>query len=577
MFSLAARLLPPTVTKERWRTWLSRDRLFGPMLKSLEGGDAAADDWIVEEGVLVRRVDGILVLPEDGLPFILRAAHDSAGHFGFSKTFLRVRRDFWRPGLSVAVRAWVRHCAICVSMKLQRRTGELDVGRDATTPFEEISIDLLLGFPRSRAGNDAVLVILDLFSRLLLLEPCSASMTAKDIASILSDRVLRLGWRPRRLIPDSEARLTGAVMSHLAASLQAELQPSLPHHHCRGGAFDRLGTSVWAHFNAPVDDKAQCKYCSTKITSKDDHSIGTSPLLRHYERKHKAEPSQPKLSFTAFDPEKALIKPHEFILGDQQAFTVTESAPFIAFVQALRPGFQLPSADTVRRQLLQTEKHREHQLKRHSSTIDSQLSITTDGWSVPNGDHYLGVTAHWIDQDFKPEAVLIGFLLFHSPHTAANALELIWNLLGRWGLREQLVVEDGLKDARVKLAIERVCALSTKHTSLLPCKLLWRLHARGGSLSTDVPCSLPRHGSAAELDVYDDRSLAPYTTSDHVPPRLQQSNRDFKELAFPHSVWDEFDELVTVLRPFQLSTDWLQGQRYQALSKLLQMHDVLVT
>ncbi|CAD7066899.1 unnamed protein product [Tilletia caries] len=370
-------------------------------------------------------------------------------------------------------------------------------------------------------------------------------------------------------------------MSHLAASLQAELQP----------VTRRLGTSVWAHFNAPVDDKAQCKYCSTKITSKDDHSIGTSPLLRHYERKHKAEPSQPKLSFTAFDPEKALIKPHEFILGDQQAFTVTESAPFIAFVQALRPGFQLPSADTVRRQLLQTEKHREHQLKRHSSTIDSQLSITTDGWSVPNGDHYLGVTAHWIDQDFKPEAVLIGFLLFHSPHTAANALELIWNLLGRWGLREQvracvtdntasaynLVVEDGLKDARVKLAIERVCALSTKHTSLLPCKLLWRLHARGGSLSTDVPCSLPRHGSAAELDVYDDRSLAPYTTSDHVPPRLQQSNRDFKELAFPHSVWDEFDELVTVLRPFQLSTDWLQGQRYQALSKLLQMHDVLVT
>ncbi|KAE8179663.1 hypothetical protein CF328_g9404, partial [Tilletia controversa] len=112
-----------------------------------------------------------------------------------------------------------------------RRTGELEIGKDAALPFEAISIDLLLGFPRSRAGHDAVLVVLDLFSRMVLMEPCSSSVTSEDIAAILSDRVLRMGWRPRRLVPDSEARLTGDVMRRLAASLQAELRPSLPHHH----------------------------------------------------------------------------------------------------------------------------------------------------------------------------------------------------------------------------------------------------------------------------------------------------------------------------------------------------------
>ncbi|KAE8247232.1 hypothetical protein A4X06_0g4603 [Tilletia controversa] len=231
MFPLDVHLLPSTVTKERWRAWLLGDRLFGPIVRSLEAGDGTTDDWLVEDGVFVRRVDGVLALPDAGVPFILRAAHDSAGHFGFSKTFLRVRRHFWRPSLSVAVRAWVRHCAACISTKLIRRTGELEIGKDPALPFEAISIDLLLGFPRSRAGNDAVLVVLDLFSRMVLMEPCSSSVTSEAIAAILSDRVLRMGWRPRRLVPDSEARLTGDVMRRLAASLQAELRPSLPHHH----------------------------------------------------------------------------------------------------------------------------------------------------------------------------------------------------------------------------------------------------------------------------------------------------------------------------------------------------------
>ncbi|KAE8235505.1 hypothetical protein A4X13_0g9468, partial [Tilletia indica] len=84
--------------------------------------------------------------------------------------------------------------------------------------------------PRSRSGKDAVLVIEDLFSRMILLHPCSSSIDAAGIAAIISDRVLRNGWRPRRLISDSEAKMTGTVMQSLAKSLGARLTPSPPHH-----------------------------------------------------------------------------------------------------------------------------------------------------------------------------------------------------------------------------------------------------------------------------------------------------------------------------------------------------------
>ncbi|KAE8185344.1 hypothetical protein A4X06_0g6311 [Tilletia controversa] len=227
---LAVPLLPPSVARSRWTQWLRDDRVFGPMLRALEKASDSLSDWVLRDGVLVRCADDKLALPEAGLPTILRAAHDGTGHFGFVKTFLAVSRRFWRPSLSTAVRAWVKHCEVCQRTKSVPKTGSLDIDHDASAPFERISIDLVLGLPLSRSGNDAALAILDTFSRMVLLTPCHHTVTADGIAAIVSDRVLRMGWRPRRIVSDSEARMTGARMTALAASLGAELTPSTPYH-----------------------------------------------------------------------------------------------------------------------------------------------------------------------------------------------------------------------------------------------------------------------------------------------------------------------------------------------------------
>ncbi|KAE8242628.1 hypothetical protein A4X13_0g7082 [Tilletia indica] len=95
-------------------------------------------------------------------------------------------------------------------------------------PYEAIAFDLVLGLPRSQAGNDAVLVVLDVFSRMVTLAPCKSTIDAVGIAAIVSDKVGVPG--PRRLISDSEARITGRVMQALAASLQARATPSSSHH-----------------------------------------------------------------------------------------------------------------------------------------------------------------------------------------------------------------------------------------------------------------------------------------------------------------------------------------------------------
>ncbi|KAE8220722.1 hypothetical protein CF319_g5798 [Tilletia indica] len=225
--------LPPAIARERWTSWLRADRSFAPVLRDAEQGEegTSADGiWVVQNGVLIRRHDGRLALPEGAVPELLRSVHERNGHFGFYKTYLALSRDFYRPGLSTMVRSWVKHCRVCQHTKAARKTGNLDVTKDSQLPFDTISVDIVHGLPLSRAGNNAAVVILCTFSRMVLIEPCSLEITAEGVAAILSNRVLRYGWRPRRIISDSEARLTGAKMTALARSLGADLTPSPPYH-----------------------------------------------------------------------------------------------------------------------------------------------------------------------------------------------------------------------------------------------------------------------------------------------------------------------------------------------------------
>ncbi|KAE8228281.1 hypothetical protein CF326_g6792 [Tilletia indica] len=222
--------LPSDLARRQWESWLSTDSYFGPILQRVRSAAAQDDEWALRDGVLVRRRDDRVALPEAAVPCILRTMHDDRGHFGFTKTFLAVARHFWRPRLSTMVRAWIKHCEVCQRTKQVPKVGELDITKDASFPFEAISFDLMYGFPRSQSGNDAVLAVQDLFSRMILLTPCHKDITAEGVAAIIADRVLRFGWRPKRLVADSESRVSGAIITSLAASLGATLTPSSPYH-----------------------------------------------------------------------------------------------------------------------------------------------------------------------------------------------------------------------------------------------------------------------------------------------------------------------------------------------------------
>ncbi|KAE8249336.1 hypothetical protein A4X13_0g5249 [Tilletia indica] len=86
--------LPSDVAKERWSSWVRADPVFRSLFHRAQ--TSTDSEWLVRDGVLLRRTDGRIALPEAALAMVLRDAHDHRGHFGSTKTFLAVSRRFWR-------------------------------------------------------------------------------------------------------------------------------------------------------------------------------------------------------------------------------------------------------------------------------------------------------------------------------------------------------------------------------------------------------------------------------------------------------------------------------------------------
>ncbi|GFU64097.1 transposon Ty3-I Gag-Pol polyprotein [Trichonephila clavipes] len=86
------------------------------------------------------------VIPKHLRADILRHFHDAptAGHLGFAKTYDRIRKRFYWPGMYRNVVRYVMHCRECQRRKSvpQRPPGRLVPIPPAIAPFHRIGIDL---------------------------------------------------------------------------------------------------------------------------------------------------------------------------------------------------------------------------------------------------------------------------------------------------------------------------------------------------------------------------------------------------------------------------------------------------
>ena len=109
----------------------------------------------------------------------------NARYFGLPKTLLILQKYFYCPSLKYDVNKYIRSCVVCaISKLLNQRQGLHTPLPVPSRPWESISMDYLTGYPTTKHQHDAILVVVDIFSKMAILIPCKKTKTTQQNAHL---------------------------------------------------------------------------------------------------------------------------------------------------------------------------------------------------------------------------------------------------------------------------------------------------------------------------------------------------------------------------------------------------------
>ncbi|WVZ79890.1 hypothetical protein U9M48_027415 [Paspalum notatum var. saurae] len=146
---------------------------------------------------------------------ILSEAHDSAYsiHPGSTKMYHDLKTRFWWYGTKRDVAEYVALCDTCQRVKAehQRPAGLLQPLRIPEWKWEEISMDFIVGLPRTQSGFDSIWVIVDRLSKVAHFIPVKQRYTGQDLAELFMARVICLHGVPKRILSDRGTQFTSIL------------------------------------------------------------------------------------------------------------------------------------------------------------------------------------------------------------------------------------------------------------------------------------------------------------------------------------------------------------------------------
>ncbi|XP_022863233.1 uncharacterized protein LOC111383356 [Olea europaea var. sylvestris] len=153
----------------------------------------------------------------------------------------------------------VDHCRVCQLNKGgKQNTGLYTPLSIPSKPWQDLSMDFVLGLPKAVRRNDSIMVVVDRFSKMSHFIPCRRTFDASRVAVLFSQKAVRLHGVPSTIISDRDVKFMSYTWKTLWATMRSKLLYSSAFHPQTDGQTEVTNQSVGNLLRCLIADHVTC-------------------------------------------------------------------------------------------------------------------------------------------------------------------------------------------------------------------------------------------------------------------------------------------------------------------------------
>jgi Integrase zinc binding domain/Integrase core domain len=193
----------------------------------------------------------LVIPPDQGLKCeLMNIWHEGTinGHPGQDETLWRINKEYFWPGAKTWITEYIKGCATCQQNKNLTHRIKTPMFRIpspiSAKPFSHITMDLIMGLPKSKGHNTILTTVDHGCSRAAIFLPCSTTITGASITQLYLEHLFRWFGLPQKIISDRDPHFTSHFVRELTKGLGIDQNLSTAFHPQTDGLSEQMNQWV---------------------------------------------------------------------------------------------------------------------------------------------------------------------------------------------------------------------------------------------------------------------------------------------------------------------------------------------